>query len=83
MIGEQRQQAATVQEKALAQAADKQHCHKVAAASTELALIEEHRCHEALMWAALSAVSSLANEQHHHEASKLTLVLAELVLANE
>ncbi len=72
-----------MREKALAQAADKQRHYKAATASTELALIEERRCHEASMWAALSAASSLANEQCHHKASKLALALAELTLANE
>jgi hypothetical protein len=35
------------------------------------------------MWAALSAASSLADKQRHHEASKLFLALTELTLANE
>jgi hypothetical protein len=82
-IGEQRQQAATAREIALAQAADKQRCHKAAAASAELVLIEERHCHEALMWAVLSAASSLANKLCHHEASKLASALAELTLANK
>jgi hypothetical protein len=70
-------------EKALAQAADERCRHKAATASAELALIKERRCHEALMWAALSAASSLANKQCHHEASKLALALTELVLVDE
>jgi hypothetical protein len=82
-IGEQRQQAASTREKALAQAADKQCPHKAATASAELALIKESSCHKALMWASLSAASSLADKQHHHEASKLALALVELTLANE
>ncbi len=61
-IGEQRQQAVSAREKALAQVADKQHCHKAAAASVELALIKERCHHKASMWAALSAASSLANK---------------------
>jgi hypothetical protein len=82
-IGEQRQQVASVREKALAQAADEQRCHKAVTASVELALIKERRCHDALMWAALSAASSLANKQRRHEAFKLALALAELTLADE
>ncbi len=35
------------------------------------------------MQVALFAASSLANEQCHHEASKLALGLVELMLANE
>ncbi len=82
-IGEQRQQASIAREKALVQVADEQHCHKATAVSVELVLIEERRCHEALMWAALSAASSLANEQSRHKAFKLASALAELMLADE
>jgi hypothetical protein len=84
LIGEQRQQAVSAREKALAQAADEQRCHKAAAASAELALIEERRRHNASIWAALSSTaSSLADKQCRHEASKLALALAELPLTNE
>ncbi len=82
-IGEQRQQAATAWEKALAQAADKQLCQEAAAASAELALVEERHCHKALMQAALSAASSLADEQCRHEADKQAAALTELALAED
>ncbi len=84
--GNDRQQAAAPQEKALANEADERCCKEEAArtaASAEMALAKERCHHKEAEHATLSAASSLAVEQRCHEVATRTAASADMALAKE